>query len=513
MVKMLSTSDDLVAEQIVKACSVSGKDRLYVLGTRGKRVNFTAQQNRAMNLVWALRHKQILKPDTKVGIVGGGLSGITCAASLVDGASEVSLFERRPEVLYDQLYTQHRYIHPTINFWPEQQINPSTNFPFFDWAAGLCSEVMKDISREWKLHFSHKVNVHVASQVNRIEKAGKQYKLSYETPTGNIWSNAFDVVVLALGFGDEKDIKGVGTPSYWEPDTLNRTRGLQGSRILICGTGDGGLIDLFRASFNAEFDFGRLIADFANQIAKTSVAEEIATLELQANGMSDEDASVQLATGYRRIIKSIKNSVSLKLQRNLQHGIKGRITLVGPYSSPYSKNSAPVHKLLLAFLSEENLFEYRAGKINGASNGIAKFSNKTKPVQFDLLIPRIGSTHNVNDFRKFIDIEKLHLIQDAIADITFVPQWKTKKYYLLSGKTTRNAKDKHFLSDRAQRARKRIRDLFPGIENISYDVENGNPILIAELAPNVDVGMIPNFPDRLFGIPTSPKPTNWMDVL
>jgi threonine dehydrogenase-like Zn-dependent dehydrogenase len=46
-------------------------------------VNFAAQQNRALNLIWALAKDGRLQPDDRVAVIGAGLTGLTAAAGLI----------------------------------------------------------------------------------------------------------------------------------------------------------------------------------------------------------------------------------------------------------------------------------------------------------------------------------------------------------------------------------------------------------------------------------------------
>ena len=62
----------------------------------------------------------------------------------------------------------------------------------------------------------------------------------------------FDIVILAVGFGEETANTNFPiTKSYWDPDNIddNQAQGIDAPRVLVSGTGDGGLIDVLRYSF------------------------------------------------------------------------------------------------------------------------------------------------------------------------------------------------------------------------------------------------------------------------
>ena len=50
---------------------------VYFIGGRATRLTFLSQQQRALNLVWALAREGKLQPDTRLAVIGGGLAGVT----------------------------------------------------------------------------------------------------------------------------------------------------------------------------------------------------------------------------------------------------------------------------------------------------------------------------------------------------------------------------------------------------------------------------------------------------
>jgi hypothetical protein len=129
------------------------RHHIFCIGPYGRRVSFASQQARALNTVWALEQAEIISEGTRVAVVGGGLAGITAAAALLARRCLVSLYERRPNILDVQSLAIHRFVHPSINFWPEKSVTPTTEFPFLDWYASDCAGIIQRLTKEWNDHF------------------------------------------------------------------------------------------------------------------------------------------------------------------------------------------------------------------------------------------------------------------------------------------------------------------------------------------------------------------------
>src|SRR5688500_8964868 len=87
------------ANYILKSMQVKGMPRVYVLGCRAQRVTVHSQQTRAFNLIWALFEKGILKEGSRVGVVGGGIGGVTAAAAALIMKCKVEIVEQRQTLM------------------------------------------------------------------------------------------------------------------------------------------------------------------------------------------------------------------------------------------------------------------------------------------------------------------------------------------------------------------------------------------------------------------------------
>jgi heterodisulfide reductase subunit A-like polyferredoxin len=72
---------------------------VYVVGLNERRVTIKSQQLRALNLVSALAHRNLVGPGKLIAVVGGGICGVTTAAALSCLGSNVILLEREPDLL------------------------------------------------------------------------------------------------------------------------------------------------------------------------------------------------------------------------------------------------------------------------------------------------------------------------------------------------------------------------------------------------------------------------------
>src|SRR5690606_26776805 len=116
----------------------------------------------------------------KVGIAGGGLSGVTTAAALAVLGCRVTIFESLEGILELQSSASHRYIHPRIAEWPDRNsLRTDAELPLLNWRAADAKKVLEDVSQEFnqlcgsgslisRLGFQPTINVnHSVTRVRR----------------------------------------------------------------------------------------------------------------------------------------------------------------------------------------------------------------------------------------------------------------------------------------------------------------------------------------------------------
>ena len=144
--KTVTPFGDQECKNIFSGTQVKPQSPIYVLGLFEVRKTFYSQQLRAFNLARALYESGRLTKDSKVCVVGGGVSGLTIATACAIVGSHVTLYERNASLLNYQRDANHRFLHPNIYDWPaEGSLEDDAKLPFLNWSANLASEVSTSI--------------------------------------------------------------------------------------------------------------------------------------------------------------------------------------------------------------------------------------------------------------------------------------------------------------------------------------------------------------------------------
>lgn len=240
-------------------------DGIFLIGSLDSGVTIYNQQIRALNLIWALNSTDRLSSASTIAVIGGGIAGLTAAMalrkifSLAPRSTDrtITLFEKRSVLCPLQRGCATRWVHPHIYDWPKPgSTNPSAGLPIMNWRAGRASDVATTIIAEWENRTPDEPKVEewrnlqyirIRHETKEVEWVGEQFADGRTSPKISGDKRNFDIIILAIGFGDERRSSKHDVVSYWrnethgQPDLLGRQR-----RYLISGTGDGGLIDLLR---------------------------------------------------------------------------------------------------------------------------------------------------------------------------------------------------------------------------------------------------------------------------
>jgi FAD dependent oxidoreductase len=241
-------------------------DRIFLIGELDTGVTIFNQQVRALNLIWALDTDGQLRQAEEIAVIGGGIAGLTAAMairtifSLSPNSSQkkVTLFEQRSVLCPLQRGCATRWVHPHIYDWPQDgSTNPSAGLPVMNWRAGRASDVATNIVAQWEDDLRRDarsveqwrnvryLKVHHKSQ--EVEWVGENYVDSRQLAEVRGKKRRFDIIIVAIGFGEESRSSKYPADSYWRNETLGQPEltGRQ-QRYLVSGTGDGGLVDLLR---------------------------------------------------------------------------------------------------------------------------------------------------------------------------------------------------------------------------------------------------------------------------
>jgi hypothetical protein len=253
---------------------------VYLLGSFEKGVTVYRQQVRAHNLLWSLsKSKGTANAKVDIAIVGAGIAGLTaaaCAIGLFPNA-RVFVFERSMDLCSLQQGCDSRWLHPRIYNWPEPGSRaPSASLPVLNWTAGRASDVADQILGGFANYVAGhsslgRLNIYlgvehlrILARKRTIEWIGKEGSADGQfvrvgSSCGQV--KEFDLIIMATGFGMERQQAAYPTPSYWQNENLGQLR-LDGfvQSFVVSGYGDGALVDLCRLTIE-RFRQDRILYD------------------------------------------------------------------------------------------------------------------------------------------------------------------------------------------------------------------------------------------------------------
>lgn len=375
---------------IIKA-ALGTAANIYYIGPFGSRVSFASQQRRILNLIWALRERKafpLKRGRVKVAVIGAGFAGVMAVAALHALDYDVVLYEQRGHALNLQETSSHRHVHPTINFWPDEDLLWTTRLPFFDWYAGSSAEIIKVVSDRWTKEVLKTCTPKFNTVVQNVsyDQAAQQVVIKH---AGG--SDTADVAFIATGFGKEDDLGDSNQNSYWRIDDANLLV-TSNTTLLVSGIGDGGLIDALRLVYR-RFMEDEVALRYLLAIDTPGMMDAAREIETGAALLKDKSKRAEfLEEQYRTLAKS--RPPFAKDQLKAPHEGKPKVALlVGNNINPFLGSAAPIHKLILAHTLNEDWIECREGRLlrDKRSNNyyILKGRSRTK-VREQVVIVRHG---------------------------------------------------------------------------------------------------------------------------
>jgi hypothetical protein len=384
-----------IEELVVRSSRVPGLRNTYSIGPFGYRAGFLFQQQKAINLVHSLitRHTERDLKRSRICIIGGGIAGTTTLVALSKKGINATLYEKRNEFLSIQNDAHHRLVHPNYNRWPMLDgLQNFTSLPVMNWFAAPAPIVIQQLKEEFARHQIEQRWLKPQKECVSIEEDDKG-KVEVTFTDGKIVE--CDICIVASGFGSERYSE-KGFPGYWQDDTSQIDGALTKKETCIFGTGDGALIDAIRCCSKNTRSFWEIPLGVISYLRD----ERYLSISERKFSTSTGNPTLDEVSHYEEEIRDHENSISAfvwitskdqtKLDeissterefyegfvdKHIPDGSAAQLFLekrlkktppdtrlvpqiFGLHRSPFEPTSAPINKILVAYLLKSGRLRY-----------------------------------------------------------------------------------------------------------------------------------------------------------
>jgi hypothetical protein len=488
--------------------------------------------------VGALLQLGNISKETEIAVVGAGIAGLTAFVALSLMGAKVTLYEKEAAVLTLQSGTTHRYIHPSVNFWPDEDANRTTDFPFFDWYSSICSTVISTFLLQWE--GDPMANPHRRDPLqdpvlkdsterdpvfdcelkfSRYDKVTKKVHLIDNRPNRNVKRVEADLVLVAIGFGVEDDLEDTSQRPYWDKDLINYYYTSGGHNIIVSGAGDGGLMDCLRLVYQG-FKSGDLALDLirALETGQYAVRDNIKKIEAEALAEPDPNIRAQrLQDEYYKMFedggslnKSARQLLDAALVRPTSQKRPNQISLVGQFAAPFELGAAPINRLMFAYALKAGAVAFVRGKITRPGDTfLLDEGGGAHPVEKDaIVIVRHGPKHALSGFlgkNQCKELRKAQQTPGAFAN----GKGQFDNEFFLEGSLypSRKADPEIFAATRHKVAHRFVYERHNGILELSVENPLSPQFFLKGTAavPGGTPDRLGSVPDSLFGIPVKKR--------
>ncbi|WP_433965372.1 FAD-dependent oxidoreductase [Tunturiibacter gelidiferens] len=377
---------------------------VFILGCYARYVTIYSQQMRALNLVGALVHEKKLQAGTRVGIVGGGVGGLTAALAAQRCGATVTLIEKSQGLVGFQSVCKDRWVHPHIYDWPEQgSEEPSAGLPILNWTADYAHRVVNEQFRAFRESVRAEEEK-IAKHCNIGDVAIENGAPTLTSQQNGGFRKPFELVIIAVGFGLEPRTE--SRWSYWHGDELDFLTA-RDDRWLIVGSGDSALTDSLRLCIH-DFRHAHLLELLPSGEEMDSIKRDL--LEIERRGLDGKS----LTAAYENLqVADLASALEGKLHARV--GKEVCIT-TSDESSLFNPPASVLNRFLLRLLLEKKLvthiehyekMEYLPNEWSGRrlvkkQSFLVKFGGQD-PRVFDRVLERFGPDSAITSFKELYD--------------------------------------------------------------------------------------------------------------
>jgi hypothetical protein len=405
---------------IIDAAYLEDKPNVYYLGPFARRVSFASQQNRALNLVWALHKKEKFRSNDRVAVVGAGIAGVTAACALRAHEATVDIFDRTLVPMSRQMNAHHRMVHPNVNFWPEAGgLLPTTAQPFLEWYYGRCSEVIAMLQEQWK-EFDQAsgdlLTFYPQHEVLIVWGEGSRAFVGVHPAMRS--RRYYRIAIVTTGFGAEVSSPPFEAIDYWKSDDLehHKTGGVI-RQFIVSGCGDGGMIDALRLAYH--LDLGGLAVEVAAALAETDIERALGEYDSTQRKVTDEYESLARKIDDDPTYEKARQVLSSKLDSRV--GLVGLVDFQHDYA--FNSNAAPIHKLLVAYAKHHGVIAYKKGLVVQAEDGSISTPFGPRPNAETKVVVRHGAKLGFGQLLSSDEVKRLKAKQQLLSSYNFKPAY------------------------------------------------------------------------------------------
>lgn len=466
----MSTSRRPLQSSEILASRVPYNERIYAIGPFAGRVSFSSQQRRAFSLVCDIDNDLRTGGDRNglngkdVAIVGSGIAGITAALTVAALKGRAYIFEQTPETSGKLMSTIrdaiHRDAHPTLNFWPQEDIEPFTRFPVLNWHEGTCADVASAIATQFEEFLDGDIGARIeivnGCKIQSVTHDDGKWTLDQifeDSADKRHVGYAYDVVLLATGFGEEVTSVTANSPSYWDArnnpvSAIALSARLPIDHYIVSGTGDGGLIEALHLLLKSRRP-GNIDDDTIAFLLDDSFRDEISKVErtaflyrsdrllhepkLNPDKIADDVASYMWNEYNRIVSKKVPQRAIDRIKQDRSEVRK--VTLLGRRPFPMELSSSPYHRILTTIAIRQEWIDYiqtKKTEVSEAKGTVKVGSGKSVSVitLHDIVVtPKSGGTRASKLFPGSFYLER-HGYNSPLEDLKGKPSQYIKEMRL-----------------------------------------------------------------------------------